>query len=210
MNPLRLAVLASHGGSNMQAIMDRIAGGTLAARIVLVVSNNSTSGAFERAARAGLARLHLSGATHPGPGELDEAMARALAEAGAELIALAGFMKPIGPRTLAQFADRIVNIHPALLPKHGGAGMYGIRPHEAVLAAGESESGATVHVVNAEYDRGPILRQRRVPVLPGDTAQTLQARVLEVEHQIYSEVIADLAAGRIPLPIPAHYRMPAE
>jgi phosphoribosylglycinamide formyltransferase-1 len=190
----------------MQAILDRIAAGTLDARVVLVISNNSTSGAMERAGRAGIARLHLSGATHPAPGALDAAIAEALEAAGAELVVLAGYMKPIGARTLERFAGRILNIHPALLPRHGGPGMYGMRPHEAALAAGDAESGATIHVVNAEYDRGPILRQARVPVLPGDTPETLQQRVLGVEHQIYADAIAEIVAGRIPLPIPSDFR----
>jgi phosphoribosylglycinamide formyltransferase-1 len=117
------------------------------------------------------------------------------------VIVLAGYMKKIGPRTLAAFAGRILNIHPALLPRHGGPGMYGIRPHEAVLAAGDEESGATVHVVDERYDHGPILRQRRVRVRPDDTPQTLQQRVLREEHGIYAEVLADIVAGRITLPV---------
>ena len=121
--------------------------------------------------------------------------------AGADVIVLAGYMKRIGPRTLAAFAGRILNIHPALLPRHGGPGMYGIRPHEAVLAAGDEESGATVHVVDERYDHGPILRQRRVRVRPDDTPQTLQQRVLREEHGIYAEVLADIVAGRITLPV---------
>ncbi|MCL5271673.1 MAG: phosphoribosylglycinamide formyltransferase [bacterium] len=201
MEPLKIAVLASHGGSNMQAIIDRIASGSLAARIVLVISNNSDSGALERARRAGLPWLHLSNTQHPNPGELDRAITRALVDSGADLVVLAGYMKKLGPATLAAFRGRILNIATALLPRHGGSGMFGIHPHEAVLAAGDAESGATVHLVTADYDRGPILRQERVPVLPGDTPETLQQRVLAVEHTIYAEVIAEIAAGRIPLPI---------
>jgi phosphoribosylglycinamide formyltransferase-1 len=198
---LAIAVLASHGGSNMQAIVDRIETGALDARIVLVVSNNSESGAVERAKRHRLPWVHLSSATHPDPDALDVAIRDALAGAGADLVVLAGYMKRIGPKTLARFHGRILNIHPALLPRHGGPGMYGIRPHEAVLAAGDHESGATVHVVDEHYDHGPVLRQRRVPVLPGDTPETLQQRVLREEHGIYSEVIADIVAGRLRLPI---------
>jgi phosphoribosylglycinamide formyltransferase-1 len=198
---LGIGVLASHGGSNMQAIVDAIEAGGLDARIVLVVSNNSASGALERARRHGLPCLHLSGSTHPDPASLDEAIATALRDAGAEVVVLAGYMKKIGPRTLAAFAGRILNIHPALLPRHGGPGMYGIRPHEAVLAAGDRESGATVHVVDERYDHGPVLRQRRVPVLPGDTPESLQERVLAQEHRIYTEVLADIVAGRIALPV---------
>lgn len=198
---LAIGVLASHGGSNMQAIIDRIEAGGLDARVVLLISNNSASGAIERARRHGLPWCHLSSATHPDPDALDRATRDALSAAQAELVVLAGYMKRIGPRTLAAFAGRILNIHPALLPRHGGVGLYGLRPHEAVLAAGDTESGATVHVVDAQYDHGPILRQRKVPVLPGDTPEVLQQRVLKEEHRIYAEVIADIVAGRIPLPV---------
>lgn len=201
MSPLKLAVLASHGGSNMQAIIDHIAAGQLDARIVLVISNNSSSGALERARRAGLPGLHLSSRAFPDPAELDAKLSEALAHSGAELIVLAGYMKKLGPRVLDQFHGRILNIHPALLPAHGGEGMFGIHPHEAVLAAGETESGVTVHLVTRDYDRGPILRQRRVPVEPGDTPESLQKRVLAIEHQIYSEVIGDIAAGKLKLPL---------
>lgn len=198
--PLKLAILASHGGSNMQALIDRIADGSLNARIVLVISNNSGSGALERARKAGLAWRHLSARTEGGEAELDAKLAEACDAAGAELIVLAGYMRPIGPRMLARYAGRILNIHPSLLPRHGGAGMYGIHPHEAALAAGDAESGATVHVVDNAYDRGPILRQRSVPIHPGDTPETLQQRVLAVEHALYAEVIGDIAAGKIKLP----------
>lgn len=198
---LRIGVLASHGGSNMQAIIDATEAGRLDAQVVLVISNNSKSGAIERARRHGLAWQHVSGRTHPGPGAEDAAIADALQEAGAEVVVLAGYMKRIGPRTLEAFRGRILNIHPALLPRHGGQGMYGIRPHESVLAAGDTESGCTVHAVDERYDHGPILKQRRVPVLPGDTPETLQQRVLKEEHQIYTDVLADVVAGEIRLPI---------
>ncbi len=198
---LRVGVFASHGGSNMQAIIDRIEAGALDAEIALVVSNNSKSGAFERAAKHDLPLMHLSGRTHPEAEALDEAHCTALLEAGVDVVLLAGYMKKIGPTTLATFEGRILNIHPALLPKHGGQGMYGIHPHEAVLAAGDKETGASVHVVTADYDQGPVLRQRVVQVLPGDTPEILQQRVLKEEHVIYAQVVADIIAGRIQLPV---------
>ena len=201
--PLKIGVLASHGGSNMQAIIDAIESGRLAARIVLVISNNSQSGALDRARKHGLPWRRLSSATHSREEALDLAIRDALAEAGVEVALLAGYMKKIGPATLAAYRGRILNIHPALLPRHGGPGMYGIKPHQAALAAGDTESGATVHVVDEEYDRGPILKQERVPVLPGDTPETLQQRVLKVEHQIYAAALEDIIAGRIKLPVEA-------
>jgi phosphoribosylglycinamide formyltransferase-1 len=198
---LRIGVLASHGGTNMQAIIDRIEAGKLPGRIVLVISNNSKSGALERARRHDLPWAHLSGVTHPEPGALDQAISDALREAGANVVVLAGYMKMIGPRVLETFRGRILNIHPALLPKHGGKGMYGIRPHESVLAAGDMESGPTVHAVDERYDHGPILRQRKVPVLEDDTPETLQKRVLAEEYEIYAEVLQDIADGNLRLPV---------
>ncbi len=196
----RLGFLASGRGSNLQAIIDACATGRIAARPVLVISNNRAAGALERAAAAGLATLHLSSATHPGPGALDAAIRDALAAHGVELVVLAGYMKKLGPLTVAAYAGRIVNIHPGLLPKYGGQGMYGMHVHEAVLAAGDRESGATVHLVDGEYDRGPILAQAHVPVLPGDTPETLAGRVLGVEHALYVATLARIADGRLSLP----------
>ena len=198
---LKIGVLASHGGSNMQAIIDSIEAGALDAEIVVVISNNSGSGAIERARRHHLPWAHLSGATYPDPDALDRAILDRLREGAADLVVLAGYMKKLGPRTLEAFSGRVLNIHPALLPRHGGRGMYGIHPHEAVLEAGDTHSGASVHVVTAEYDQGPVLRQRVVPVHADDTPATLQQRVLAEEHLIYSEVIADIIEGRIELPV---------
>lgn len=197
--PLRLGFLASHGGSNLQAILDAISRGSLAAEPRLVISNNSGARALERAGAAGVEALHISGATHSGPGEADAAILEAMGGRGVNLIVLAGYMKKIGGAVLAAYPRRILNIHPALLPKFGGGGMYGLRVHGAVLAAGESHSGATVHLVDEEYDRGPILAQAPVPVLPGDTPEILQARVLEQEHRLYPETLRLIATGGISL-----------
>lgn len=199
MSRLRIGVLASGGGTNLQAIMDAIAGGRLDAEIVLAVSNNSRSGAMKRARRAGIPAAHLSGATHPAPDTLDAAIAEALANRGAELVALAGYMKMLGPRTLARFRNRVLNVHPSLLPKFGGRGMYGERVHAAVLAAGERETGVTVHLADGEYDRGAIIAQSRVPVLPDDTPASLAARVLEREHVLYPQTLSGVADGEIDL-----------
>jgi phosphoribosylglycinamide formyltransferase-1 len=112
---------------------------------------------------------------------------------------LAGYMKKIGPRTLARYRGLVLNIHPALLPKFGGQGMYGRRVHEEVLAAGDRMTGVTVHLADEEYDRGPILAQREVPVVRGDTVDSLAARVLEAEHALYVETLARIARGEIRL-----------
>ena len=196
---LRIGALASGGGSNLQAIIDAIADGRLDAEVVLAISNNSRSPALKRARDAGIPVAHLSGVTHPDPDELDEAIADALANRGVELVALAGYMKKLGPRALGRFPNRVVNIHPSLLPKFGGRGMYGGRVHAAVLAAGERETGVTVHLANGEYDRGPIIAQSRLPVFADDTPETLAARVLEREHVFYPEILRRIADGEIDL-----------
>jgi len=196
---LALGVLASHGGTNLQAIIDSRDSGALDAEIRVVISNNSRSFALRRARRAGIPTTHLSGITHPDPAELDVAIADTLQRRGVELVALAGYMKKLGPATLGVYRNRILNVHPSLLPKHGGRGMYGERVHAAVLAAGDSESGVTVHLVNDVYDAGPIVAQRRAPTLPDDTPSSLGARVLELEHELYPRTIQRIAAGEIDL-----------
>jgi phosphoribosylglycinamide formyltransferase-1 len=203
MKPLRLGFLASHGGSNMQAILDSIQAGALDAVPALAISNNSKSTALERARAEGIPWKHLSSATHPDPDDLDRAILAALREQRVNLVILAGYMKKIGAATLGAYANRILNIHPALLPKFGGKGMYGMNVHEAVLAAGETVSGATIHLVDPLYDHGRILARRETPVEPGDTPETLQARVLKAEHRLYSDTIQAIASGEIDLDEPA-------
>ena len=194
---LALGVLASHGGTNLQAIIDSCRSGAIDAEVRVVISNNSRSMALERARRAGIPTAHLSGATHPDPDSLDEAIVETLRRHGVQVVALAGYMKMLGPRTLGAYRNRILNIHPSLLPKFGGQGMYGERVHKAVLASGDTVSGVTVHLVDEEYDRGPIVAQAEVPVLPGDTPETLAARVLEQEHILYSETIQRIATASL-------------
>ena len=196
---MNLGFLASGRGSNMQAVIDACKAGQIPAQPCVVISNNSHSGALSRAKREGIPHAHLSGATHPDPGQLDRAICNRLRDHGVELVVLAGYMKKLGSRTLAQYAGHIVNIHPALLPTFGGQGMYGIRVHEAVLAAGVPETGVTIHLVDAEYDHGPIVAQRRVAVLPSDTAESLAHRVLGHEHSLFVETLAGIASGDIAL-----------
>ena len=196
---LPIGVIASHGGTNLQAIIDACADGSLDAEIRVVISNNSRSLALERARQAHIPTAHLSSVTHPDPNSLDAAIADALMLRGVELVALAGYMRKLGPETLRRFRNRILNVHPALLPKFGGQGMYGERVHSAVLAAGERISGVSVHLIDEEYDRGPVIAQSEVPVLPGDTPDTLAARVLQREHLIYPRTIQRIASGEIDL-----------
>lgn len=196
---LRIGALASHEGTTLQAILDASREGTLAARVVAVVSNNSDSGALRRARAAGAATFHFSSKTHPDAQALDVAISAALVEQGVEVVMLAGYMKKLGPALLARYHGRILNTHPALLPKFGGHGMYGMRVHEAVLQAGEAETGPSVHLVDAEYDTGRVLAQARVPVLAGDTAESLAARVQERERRLVVTVLNRVATGELEL-----------
>ena len=194
---MNIAVFASGRGSNFQAILSAIHHGQLPAAVRLVVSNKSTAGALE------IARAHQIPAFHRAPSQYQSAdayvadLTNLLEEHGVDFIALAGYLKQLPAALVSRFRNRIVNIHPALLPAFGGMGMYGVHVHEAVLAAGVKVSGATVHLVDEEYDRGPILLQRTVEVLPDDTPETLAARVLKIEHVIYPEALAAFAEGRV-------------
>jgi phosphoribosylglycinamide formyltransferase-1 len=196
---LRIGVLASHEGTTLQAIIDACAQGRINGHVVVVISNNSGSGALRRAAAAGIEALHLSSVTHGNSDALDTAICGALQRAGADLVFLGGYMKRLGPRTLAAFPGRILNTHPALLPKFGGQGMFGDRVFEAVLAAKESESGASVHLVDGEYDTGVVVRETRVPVLPGDTVESLKARVQACEREAVVSALAAIASGALVL-----------
>ena len=191
----RIAVLASHGGSILQAVMDACAVGDLAAGVVMVISNNGGSLALRRAAAAGLQTRHLSSRTHPDPAGLDAAICAALQASAADWVLLAGYMKKLGPQTLSAFHRRILNVHPALLPKYGGRGFHGRKVHQAVVAAGERETGATLHFVEEDYDTGPIVAQTRVPVQPNDRAEDLEQRVQAAERKLVVETLAQLLGG---------------
>lgn len=196
---LRIGVLASGEGTTLQAILDACRTGELPARVALVISNNGGAGALRRARESGSATLHLSSKTHPEPGALDAAIADALTTHGVQVVMLAGYMKKLEPVVLERYRGRILNTHPALLPKFGGHGMYGMHVHEAVVAAGESESGPSVHLVDAEYDTGRVVAQAKVPVLSEDTAATLAARVQERERRLVVEVLGRIARGELTL-----------
>ena len=196
---MKIGVLASHEGTTLQSIMDGCIQRRIDGCVVTVISNNSGSGALRRAAAAGIETCHLSSVTHASGDALDAAICGALQRARADVVFLAGYMKRLGSRTLAAFPARILNTHPALLPKFGGDGMFGNRVFEAVLAAGEPESGASVHLVDAEYDTGAVLRQARVPVLPGDTVESLKDRVQACEREAVIATLAALASGELVL-----------
>lgn len=198
---MNIAVLASHEGTTLQAVLDACADGRIPARIALVISNNADSGALRRARAAGIASLHLSSTTHPDPVQLDGAIAAALRNHHTELVLLAGYMKKLGPATREAYTGRILNTHPALLPRFGGQGMYGARVHRAVLAAGERQSGASIHLVDEDYDTGAVLARATVPVEAGDSEATLAARVQQAERTLIIRVLAEIASGKQPLPL---------
>jgi len=197
---MRLGLLASHNGSNLGAIVAACQDGRIAATPVVTIGNNSGAFALERARRAGIPVVHLSNQTHPDPAALDAAMAATLAAHAVDLVVLAGYMKRLGPEMLERWRGRIVNVHPSLLPKFGGKGMYGERVHAAVIAAGERVTGATIHHLTEEYDQGPIIAQVFMPVEPGDTAATLAARLPPHEHALYVDTLARIARGDLVLP----------
>ena len=204
----RVAVLASGGGSNLDAVFEHFSslGDTAAAEVVVVASDRPQAGALAKARSAKVEAVVLkdSGADS---GEILEL----LTARDVDLVALAGYLRLIPPPVVDRYAGCMINVHPALLPKYGGPGMYGLRVHQAVLNARDQVSGPTVHLVTHEYDSGPVLAQWPVGVLPDDDAAALAARVLIAEHVLYPRVLQALAAGetkRFPLRPPPGYAAP--
>jgi phosphoribosylglycinamide formyltransferase-1 len=198
---VKIGFLASHNGSSMRAIVQAVREGRLAAEPAIVISNNADSPALSWAREAGIPAANISRKAVGEDADPDRAIADALAAAGAELVVLSGYMRKLGPETLRRFRGRILNIHPALLPKYGGQGMYGRRVHDAVVAAGERTSGISIHLVDDEYDHGPVLAQREVPVEPGDTAEVLEKRIQAAEPEFYIETLRRIVAGKLKLPL---------
>lgn len=185
-----LGVLISGRGSNLKAIIDAIANGRLDASIALVISNRADAPGLDHARRAGIETLVLSHKAFATRDDYDRAMVKELNDRGVALVCLAGFMRLLSPVFVAAFPNRILNIHPSLLPKYPG-----LHPQQQALDDQATVSGATVHFVNTELDAGPVVLQREVPVLPGDTADTLAARILEVEHRLYPEAVEMVLRG---------------
>jgi phosphoribosylglycinamide formyltransferase 1 len=190
---VRLAVFASGGGSNLRALLDRFSTDD-AAQVTLVVSDRDDAGALLHARNAAVSTSHIAVRERDEDDVARDTLA-ALAAHRIDLIALAGYVRLVPAAVIARYRDCILNIHPALLPAFGGRGMYGLRVHAAVLAAGCTVTGATVHRVDERYDEGGILAQWPVPVLARDTPETLAARVLQVEHRLYPAVVAGVAHG---------------
>ena len=197
-----VALFASGAGSNVAALLEHRYTGAVRPHYRCLIGNNSGAGAMALARGRGIAAYHVSSRTHPQPRKFTARLQEILRRHEVELIALAGYLKRLPAEFVRCWRGRILNIHPALLPRHGGAGMYGLAPHRAVLAAGERETGVTIHWVTEEYDAGPILMRRAVAVQPEDTAETLARRVMAVEHDTYWRAVElaaeELTSGRTP------------
>ncbi len=196
-NKINVAVFASGGGSNFQALIDKKEDGKLHINLAVLVGNNSTAKSFERAKDYNIPTLHIAPSHFDNENTYTEKLLTELESRHIDLIVLAGYMKMIPKTVVGQFHNRIINIHPALLPAFGGQGMYGKRVHQAVLDYGAKVTGITVHFVDEEYDKGPIILQETAPVLDNDNADSLASRVLKVEHANYWRAVEAFARGAI-------------
>lgn len=195
---LNIAVFASGRGSNFQAILTAIKKGTVRnAEIVLVISNNVEAGALGVARAHNIPAVHLDRKQFTSEEELASAVLKVLKQHNVNFIVLAGFLKKLSGEVVRRYKNKIVNVHPALLPQFGGAGMYGIHVHEAVIKSGVRTTGATVHLVDEEYDHGPIVLQQTVEVASDDTPDSLAEKVLKIEHLLYPEAIRLFSEGKI-------------
>jgi phosphoribosylglycinamide formyltransferase-1 len=195
---LKLGFLASGNGSSAMAVIRAIRDGGLAAEARLLVSNKRDAPALAAAAEAGVPTLCLP--TQKDPAVADRRLADAMASSGVQLIVLSGYLRKLGPQVLGRYSGRILNIHPGPLPQFGGQGMYGRRVHEAVIGSGAKETAIVIHAVDEEYDHGPEVARRIVPIAPGESAETLEGRVKALEPQFFVETLIAVAQGRLKLP----------
>lgn len=196
---INIAVFASHNGSDMQALVDGCKRGTIDGKVGVVISNNSSALVLERAENEGIDHYCINNKLYPDPDELNIQILKILCSHNIELIFLAGYLKKIGKPILRKYNNRIFNIHPALLPKFGGKGMYGMNVHKAVIESKEKVSGVTIHRVNDEYDNGEIVAQTNIKVEEGDTPEMLAIKILEREHIFLVEVVNKIISGNIKL-----------
>lgn len=194
----RICVFASGRGSNLQAIIDGVEESRLNCEIVFVLSNNSSSGALEIARSKNIPAFHLSEKVFH-KNNFEESLIDLLDKYKPDLIVLAGYMKLVPVSVIKKFQNRIINIHPALLPKYGGKGMYGMNVHNAVYQAGEKVSGVTIHLVNENYDEGRIIYQEQVDISDCKSPEEIAEKVLKLEHKVYPEVIQKIIEGKINL-----------
>ena len=196
---ISLGILASHGGTNLQAIIDACETGSIDANVAVVVSNNSKSYSLQRARNSGIPAFHLSSQTHSKKKDLDLAIEGILKKYEVDLIVLAGYMKRIGPSVLKAFHNRVINSHPALLPRYGGKGMYGDRVHEAVVKDKSTQSGITIHLVDEDYDNGTVISQKVVTVDPFGGVDSVRDEIQRHEHNFWIETLDKIQKGEIDL-----------
>lgn len=196
---LNVSFLASHNGTNMRAIVAACRAGTLAVTPAVLISNNADSGAIAWARQNDIPAYHISATSEGSEAAADASITSVLQRHEADLVVMAGYMRKLGAEPLKAFANRILNVHPALLPKYGGKGMYGNFVHEAVLESGDPETGVTIHLVDGEYDHGPVVVQESVRVEPGDTVQSLTARVQAKEKELFPATLRRIVSGEINL-----------
>jgi len=199
MVPKNLAVFASGRGSNFQAISEKISSGLIPAKVKLCITNNPAAGVIELARQLKIAVKIINPKDFPDTDSFNDAILKELQDWNIDFIILAGYLKLIGRQIVERYANRIINIHPALLPAFGGKGMYGHHVHQAVFDSGAKISGVTVHLVNTEYDAGPIVLQRCVDISELKSPEEIAARVLKIEHEIFPEAVKYLVEGRLVL-----------
>ena len=191
---MKISFLASHGGTVARAVISAIHRGELAAQVGIIVTNNRDSLIYQWSCENQVPVQHISGATHPEDAARDRAILCALQGASTNLILLSGYMKKIGPLTLHAFHNRILNVHPSLLPKYGGVGYYGDKVYRAVLASGDTQSGVSVHIVNQDYDEGPIVCQKEIQIAEGETLKSLKRKTQQLESELCIEAIQHFIA----------------
>ena len=192
-----IVIFASGDGSNFKSIHCHVQSGNIHGQIVLTVSNNPDSGSIEYAKEHGIRTLIVNKIRYPNPVELEELLSQSLVASDVDLICLAGYMKLLPKSIVHEYQNRILNIHPALLPQFGGKGFYGIKVHQAVITSRAEKSGVTVHFVDENYDHGKIIAQKEVQVRSDDTAETLAERILKIEHELYPQMVKAFCEDRI-------------
>ena len=193
----KIAIFASRGGSNFKTIYEKIMSGNIPAEISIVISNNPNCGAIIFADKNAISTLIINKSRYPDSGSRDIILEKTLLKAKVHLICLAGYMKMLPKNIVANFENRILNVHPALLPDFGGKGFYGMKVHESIIQSKVAVSGATVHFVDNQYDHGPIVAQEKISIKKEDTANSLAKKVLAIEHSIYPEVVKAFCENRI-------------
>ncbi len=199
MTNFKLGILASNHGSNLQAIIDACDSGIIQAEVSIVISNNSKSMALKRSNKKNIPSFHISNHTHPDPHLQDIAINKTLKDHNVNLVILAGYMKKLGPLVLKHYKRKIINIHPSLLPKYGGKGMYGMLVHREVIKSKEKITGISIHIVEEEYDSGPIIDQIKIPIDKNENAESLSKKISQIEHDFYVKTIGEIITGKIDL-----------